>query len=122
MTNEELYKNWKRAERALEKLSWRTVQSVRNANRGLYPIDWEKVKANWKEYDEPLKIKDKEQFEELLKELCDSLYNWGLYEPCPKCNKGKKIPIWSFRAYTPFCGCTNYPKCDFSMDRGGEPL
>lgn len=120
MNNKELLDNWERSQRALENLSWRTIQDVRNANQRLYPLDWEKVKKQWK-YGE-LTINTAEEFEEKLKEVCDSLYDWGLYEPCPKCKKGIKIPVWNFNQWTAFCGCSNYPACNYSADRCGEPI
>jgi len=86
----------------------------------LYPIDWNRVRKNWK-YGE-LDIKSATEFEEKLKEVCDSLYDWGLYEPCPWCKNGIKIPIWNFTQWTAFCGCSNYPNCEYSEDRGGEPI
>ncbi|BAL01898.1 hypothetical protein OBV_p-00430 (plasmid) [Oscillibacter valericigenes Sjm18-20] len=120
MDNMDLIESFKRSQIALERLSWETIKAVRNANQRLYPIYWGKVVDNWK--GKPLKIKSKEEFEEKLKEVCDSLYGWGLYEPCPKCNKGIKIPVWNFTQWTAFCGCSCYPQCDYSMDRGGEPI
>lgn len=120
MDNERLLENWERSQRALENLSWDTIKKVRNANQGLFPLDLEKVKKNWK-YGE-LTISTAEEFEEKLKEVCDSLYDWGLYEPCPKCKKGVKIPVWNFTQWTAFCGCSKYPDCDYSVDRGGEPI
>ena len=111
---------WMRQDRALEQLPWHMVKEVRNANGKLYPIDWERVQSKWK-YG-TLEIQSKEEFQEKLKELCDSLYDWGLYEGCPACGDGVKIPVWGFGGYTPFCGCSNYPKCTYSADRSGQPI
>ena len=119
MSNEELIANLRESEEALKNLSWETVRKIRNANGGLYPIDWDKVISNWKD-EEPLNISDKEDFEAKLKALCDSLYSWKLYETCPKCKNGIRIPVYFFSQYTPFCGCSNYPDCDFRLNREGK--
>lgn len=127
MSNEELYKNWERSQRALGVLPWDVIKNIRNANGKLYPLDWNKVcekvqeKYGWN-IDDKYDLNSKEDFEEKLKEVCDSLYDWKLYEPCPKCGKGLRIPIWSFTQWTAFCGCSEYPKCNFSEDREGKPI
>lgn len=118
MDYEKLYENWERSQKALENLSWDTIRKVRNANQRLFPLDWKKVKKNWK-YGE-LTIKTADEFEKKLKEVCDSLYDWGIYELCPKCKKGIKIPVWNFTQWTLFCGCSEFPYCNYSVDRGGE--
>lgn len=117
MDNGYLLEKWERSKKALDDLSWETIKEVRNANQRLFPLDWEKVRRRWK-YGE-LTISSAEEFEKKMKEVCDSLYDWGLYEPCPKCKKGIKIPVWNFTQWTPFCGCSEYPTCDYAVDREG---
>ncbi len=107
-----------REEKILEKLPWEKVKKIRNASGKLYPLDWEKVSQKFPDNG----YSDQEEFEIDLKELCDSLYEWGLYDPCPKCKTGKKIPVWAFKAYTPFCGCSNYPECTYGIDREGKNI
>ena len=119
-TIEEILLENERVEKALEKLSGDMIKKIRNANRCLYPLDWNKVKLNWKYGELPFGTAD--EFEICLKEVCDSLYNWGLYEACPQCKKGIKIPVWGFRGYTAFCGCSEYPKCNYTADREGKPI
>lgn len=113
-----------RADEALSKLPWHVIREIRNANGfKLYPIDWEKISASYWENGEQVPFSSKEEFETLLKELFDNLYDWHLYERCPKCQSGIRIPVWSSpRQWTPMCGCSNYPECDYAIDRGGEIL
>ena len=103
MTNEELIENLRKSDEALKDLSWETVRKIRNANGGLYPINWDKIISNWNEEKYgTLDISSKKEFETKLKALCDSLYSWKLYEPCPKCKNGIRIPVYFFTQYTPF--------------------
>lgn len=121
MTNEELIENLRKSDEALKDLSWETVRKIRNANGGLYPINWDKIISNWNEEKYgTLDISSKKEFETKLKALCDSLYSWKLYEPCPKCKNGIRIPVYFFTQYTPFCGCSNFPDCDFRFYRDGN--
>lgn len=115
-----MLKKLEEAEKALNDLSWETVRLVRNANGGLYPLNWENVKRRWKGSPVSLEFANEKEFETKLKALCDSLYDWHLYESCPKCNNGKLIPVYSFQQWTPFCGCSNFPECDFRLDREGQ--
>lgn len=120
----EKIQKWIDQEYAVRDLPWEMVQKIRNLNGySLYPLDWEKIQVNYqKKYERDLDF-DQEEFEAKLKRLCDSLYDWGLYETCPDCGSGMKIPIWkSRRQWTAFCGCSNYPECNYAIDRGGERL
>ena len=100
-------------------LPWEVIKNIRNEKGRLYPMDWNKVckrlqeKYGWDIADK-YDLDSKEDFEKKLKEVCDSLYDWKLYEQCPKCGKGLRIPVWNFTQWTAFCGCSEYPKCIFS--------
>ena len=126
LTEEELLavvENWERSKRALAQLDWATIKNVWAANGyRLYPINWTDVEAFYLKRDTPMPFdfRSAEEFETLLKEVFDSLYDWHLYEPCPQCGKGIRVPRWS--SWTPFCGCSEFPACDFSMDREGKPI
>lgn len=130
LTEEELMERmirWERAHKALEKLNWHQIKEIRNANNyRLYPINWQQVEFYFEHYNEPIPagIKSAEEFESLLKDVCDALYDWHLYEPCPKCGKGIRVPRWraGTAQWTPFCGCSEFPLCDFSVDREGKPI
>lgn len=120
MTLEEILKKKNEEDEALKNLSWETVRHVRNANGGLYPLNWDKVRRHWKDIYGTLEIDNEKEFESKLKALCASLYGWNLYEQCPMCKSGKLIPVYFFRQYTPFCGCSNFPECDFRLNREGN--
>lgn len=113
-----------RREKAFEKLGWEMVKEIRRSNGySLYPLKWEKIKKAYLKRNEKELTIEQEEFERDLKELCDSLYDWGLYEECPVCHEGIKIPVWNgWHQWTAFCGCSNYPFCDYAIDRGGERL
>lgn len=127
-TEEELQEwmaRWERQDRALAKLDWYSIKEIRNANNyRLYPVKWSRVESYFEARGEqiPCGIKSAEEFETLLKEVCDSLYDWHLYEPCPKCGKGIRVPRWraGTAQWTPLCGCSEFPLCDFAIDREGE--
>ena len=119
----EVFENAIRVERALIRLDWETVRAVRNANGfKLYPLEWDDV-CDAFDYELPLDLQSQDDFESRLRELCESLYGWKLYDCCPKCGKGILIPVWrSPYQYTPFCGCSEFPNCDYSADREGKPI
>lgn len=118
-----IFDNLIRCEKALSMLDWETIKQIRNANGyKLFPLDWSKVYDHFN-YVLPFDFHSQSEFEARLKEVCESLYGWKLYEPCPKCGKGILVPIWcSPRQYTPFCGCSEYPRCDYSEDREKKPI
>ena len=128
---EEEYYAWKdkqaKADKALERLPWHVIKKIRNANNyRLYPVNWEDIEAYYEEKGKrvPGDLHSAKEFEALLKEIFDNLYDWKLYEPCPKCGKGIMVPRWRAGTgqYTPFSGCSEFPECNFSMDRGGGPI
>lgn len=106
------------AEKALNDLEWNVVKDIRNANGfSLYPLHWDKVLQRYN-YNLPFGFQTQSEFEKRLKALCDSLYHWGLYEKCPQCKKGIKVPLWNHpNQWTAFCQCT---ECGFSLDREGK--
>lgn len=125
--------NYVRNQIKAPEMTWEIVKKVRNINRRLYPLNWEYIITNWETIEKnrrwykgepipPLEFKSKKEFEAKLKLFFDALYDWELYEECPVCRKGIKVPQWAFGGWTPFCGCSNYPKCLFAIDRGGEPI
>ena len=130
MSEEEMLERvarWERSKRALARLDWHSIKQIRNANDyRLYPVKWSQVETYFALRDEPIPcgIKTAEEFEALLKEVCDSLYDWHLYEPCPKCGKGIRVPRWraGTAQWTPFCGCSEFPSCDYSVNREGESI
>lgn len=118
---------WERGKLALAKLDWRQVKEIRNANDyRLWPMNWRSVELEFETEGKPIPggFCSAEGFEADLKELCDALYDWHLYEPCPKCGKGIRVPRWraGTAQWTPFCGCSEFPLCDFSADREGKPV
>lgn len=130
LTEEEMLEILARHEKLqglLKKLDLRQVKEIRNANNyRLYPLDWRSIEIYFENRNEPIPagIKSAEEFESRFKELCDTLYDWHLYEPCPKCGKGIRVPRWraGTAQWTPFCGCSEFPLCDFSADREGKPI
>lgn len=114
----------RREDAALERMPWDMVKKIRNANGfKLYPIEWMEIAAYFNCRGERVPFRDEEEIESALKELMDSLYDWHLYESCPKCGTGIRIPVWcSPRQYVPMCGCSNFPACDYSVDRAGKPV
>lgn len=128
MTDEELDEFRRRIElenRMYEKLSLETVKTIRDFNRyRLYPIEWRRVRANYKKWGMkmPFECKSASDFEQLLKEVCDTLYGWHLYEECPVCGKGTIIPIWHGGQRKLECGCSEYPNCKFTIDIDGESV
>lgn len=124
---EEIMERLDRANRALEKLDWYQIKEIRNANNyRLYPVDWRSVEIYFESRNEPIPggLRSSEELEAHLKEVCDALYDWHLYEPCPKCGKGIRVPRWRAGTgqWTPFCGCSEFPLCDFSADRESNPI
>ena len=74
--------------RLLDKLDWQQVKEIRNANNyRLWPMDWRSVEIEFERKEKPIPggFRSAEEFEAQFKELCDTLYDWHLYEPCPKC-------------------------------------
>lgn len=124
---EALYARLERQERLLEKLNWSQIKEIRNANNyRLFPVNWDCVESYFARRNKPIpaNVKSADEFEFLLKEVCDSLYGWNLYEPCPICENGILVPRWraGTKQWTPFCGCSNFPECRFAIDRAGELL
>ena len=58
-----MLKKLEEAEKALNDLSWETVRLVRNANGGLYPLNWENVKRRWKGSPGSLEFANEKEFE-----------------------------------------------------------
>lgn len=118
-----LIKKMIRVEKALNNLEGEDIKAIRNANGfKLYPLEWDLVCEHFN-CCIPFDFHSQTEFEKRLKEVCDSLYGWKLYEKCPKCKKGIRVPIWNHpNQWTPFCGCSEYPICDYSADREGKPI
>ena len=124
---QEMLLRWEQAKLALDKLDWHDIKMIRNANNyRLFPVHWDQVEAYFERRGEPIPggIKSAEEFEAILKKICDYLYDWHLYEQCPKCGEGILVPRWraGTAQWTPFCGCAQFPLCDYSMNREGESI
>lgn len=122
---EALVAQYKLEKAMYEKLDPHTIKEVRDFNRyRLHPIEWGRVRANYTKMGRkmPFECKSAEEFQQLLKEVCDTLYGWHLYEKCPECGEGIIIPVWHGGQRSMHCGCSNYPDCEFSKDMDGNPV
>ena len=113
-------------EQALEKkLSFSTMKEIRDINLyRMHPIDWRRIRAYYASIGKemPFPCRSLEELYALIKEVCDGLYGWSLYDKCPVCGKGLVVPVWHGMQAHPYCACTEYPECDYSMDRNGQSV